>query len=167
MGSCRSALSSDHKLTYYGCLRFPPTFINNHCKVFAPSRSRSDAGTGSSARAFNQARSQSLAVLDNSVWLVHTAALDLKPDPRSRTEVTKGGRGEVGGGGRRDGGTAWRSSYPSGLRRRKEKHSSSSFGAHAAHALWCVARPPQLPAVSPPTVWKSGWVEGARGEKAG
>lgn len=60
---------------------------------------------------------QSLAVLDNSVWLVHTAALDLKPDPRRRTEVTKGGRVEGVGG---DEGTAWRSGYPSGLWRRKE-----------------------------------------------
>lgn len=221
MGSCRSALSSDHKLTYYGCLRFPPTFINNRCKVFAPSHGHSEdgrdtpptpspvaaaaavspsgftlqksfkkkkeilrsapqeAGTGSSARAFNQARRQSLAVLDNSVWLVHTAALDLKPDPRRRTEVTKGGRGEAGGegwGGRGDG-VAFRLPLRSVVKKRKtflliiwrrcRGRPLRRAGAHAAHAFWCVARPPQLPAVSPPTVWTWGWVEGARGEKAG
>lgn len=149
--SSRSPLNSDHTLTYYGCLRFPPTFIHNFlpsvCLVMRPLAGwhRRTAGAvsccsgcskrslkkriivcaaGRGSRILGEPLSikcrVTLAVLDNGVWLVHTAALAMKPDPRRWMEVTKGGRGDVGATER-----VRCSGYPLSLRRGKEKHSSS------------------------------------------
>lgn len=134
------------------CSREPSDFFLQ--KRFSKKMTVCAAGNGHRllGEAFNQAPRQGLAVLDNNVCLVHTAV---------RTEawslVQDGGHQRWVG---RGWGTAWRLGYPSSLRRRKEKHSSSSLRdgasyapsvrAHTAHALLhCAARPSQLPAVSP------------------